>query len=258
VVKPAPPRPRRFEVLISASIASASARDRRPRASPAGQQHVEQGIAAADVVLDRKYSPGQSSSGTCRPDQFADAVDALGRHAGHRPAVDQQRRPLVAHAGAGSRIDADQPVLGNLAALDPQPVAQAIHQLDAAQHAVGDVVREEHAIATDRLQVEKRVKTGDPLDARARQPDRPGDRGQRRRRQVAQRFLRLAQNLHQHSRVTAVTVDDRLQQLAQPFCPNAFFRHASLPPKPQPFPIPCCSLLLRRWRVLMYVNKSAD
>ncbi|MBK8115755.1 MAG: hypothetical protein IPK44_15300 [Candidatus Accumulibacter sp.] len=26
-----------------------------------------------------------------------------------------------------------------------------------------------------------------------------------------------------------MTVDDRLQQLAQPFCPNAFVRHASLP-----------------------------
>jgi hypothetical protein len=93
-----------------------------------------------------KYSLGQSASGTCaRISSLMRSMRSADRRR-QRPAIDQQRRPLIAHAGARGGIDADQPVLGNLAPFDPQLVAQAIQQFDAAQHAVGDVVREEHAI----------------------------------------------------------------------------------------------------------------
>ena len=81
--------------------------------------------------------------------------------------VDQQRRALIAHAGTGSGADTDQAVFGDLARLQPQQLAHLIHQGLAAQHAVGDVVGEQHAVFAVRLQVQERVERGHAFDAGA-------------------------------------------------------------------------------------------
>ena len=203
-----------------------------------GRQHR---VAAPDVVGHHEVLARPLGERHLRPDQLAEAVDALCRHARHCPAVDQQRRALVAHAGAGGGIDADQTILGKLAALDPQFVAQAIQQVAAAQHAVGDVVRKENPIAAHRRQMQERVEAGDSLDACTRHSDRPGDQGQSGGRQVAQRLLRLAQNLYQFARIAATSVEDRQQQRLDPPCIHALVRHDSLP-RPRQF-------LLRRSQV---------
>ncbi|SBT05622.1 hypothetical protein ACCAA_260010 [Candidatus Accumulibacter aalborgensis] len=216
-----------------------------------GSQHR---VAAPDVVFDDKILARPVGQRGLRPDQFADTVDPFGRHAGQRLAIDQQRRPLIAHAGAGRRIDADQPVFGDLATFDPQPVAQAIHQLDAAQHAVGDVVREQHAVAPNGGQMKKRVKACNAFDARARQIERPRDDRQRGGRQIAQGILHRAQDLEQKAGVTTMTVDDRQQQGLKPSCFNALVRHHDLPLLKAVSDTLYRSLVRRSGRVLIQVN----
>jgi hypothetical protein len=169
----------------------------------------------------------------------------------------KQRRTLVAHAGARRGVHADQAIFGNLAALDPQLVAQTVEQFAATQHAVGDVVREQHAVAADRRQMEKRVETGDALDARARQAGRPSDRRQRSGRQVADRLLRRAQDLHQLQRIGMVSLENRLQPLVKPSCLNLVFGHPVLLRR-KPFSFRRPSLLRCPPYFLMHVNNNAN
>jgi hypothetical protein len=229
VVKPAPPRPAQVGELHLGKHRFAAARDRRAQRRAGRPFGREQGIAATDIVVDAEVFGRPVGERRLRANQLADALDALARQPGQRLAIDQQRRPLIAHAGARRGVDADQPVFGDLAALDPQLVAQPVEQFAAAQHAIGDVVREQHPVATGWRQMEERVETGDAFDLRPRQPERPGDGGQRRRRQIADDALRLAQDLHQLARLAAVTVDDRPQQRVESSCVKAFFAHRRLP-----------------------------
>jgi hypothetical protein len=74
VAKPAPPRPRRLEACISASQPSRRGRWRR-RARPAACRG-QQGVPAADVVVDLEVFGGPQLERALLADQFGDLVDA--------------------------------------------------------------------------------------------------------------------------------------------------------------------------------------
>jgi hypothetical protein len=65
-----------------------------------------------------------------------------------------------------------------VAGLDPQLAAQGVEQLGVAEHAVGDVVGEQHPVAADRLRVQEAVEAGDAFDPRPRQAEGRGDVGE--------------------------------------------------------------------------------
>jgi hypothetical protein len=106
---------------------------------------------AADVVVDLEVFGGPQLERALLADQFGDLVDAPVAELADGAAIDEHRRALVAQAGAGGGGDADQAVLGQVAGLDPQLAAQGVQQLGVAEHAVGDVVGEQHPVAADRL-----------------------------------------------------------------------------------------------------------
>ena len=171
----------------------------------------KQDVAPPDVVLDREELRRPVVKRHFAADQLADAVDAFDRQSGQRTAIDERCRPLVAHAGAGRGIDADQAILGGLAALEPELVAQPLAQIDAAEHAVGDVVREQESISAGRGGVQEGIEAGDALHMGPREFQFPGDRRQRLGNQIAKCALRLAQDLHQRDRIPPVGCEDRRQ-----------------------------------------------
>jgi hypothetical protein len=155
----------------------------------------EKRVRAANVVLDVKI--------ICRPfcdrdsvaHEIANLIDAARGEPRYRSRVDERCWPLVAHAGAGGEIDADSSVRRNLAATEPETLQHVLEQRQAAQHAVGDVVREQDPIATARRVIKKRIELHDALDA-GRLDAKPGGDGARGlRRNPPKLFLRLAQDL---------------------------------------------------------------
>ena len=126
-------------------------------------------------------------------------------------AIDQHRRALVAQAGAGRGGDADQPVFRHLAGLDPQLAAQGIEQLGVAEHAVGDVVGEQHPVAAHRAGVEKTVEAGDALDPGAGDVEPRRDAGQDRGRQPAGDVLGVDEDLQQAGRIVPVSLQDAVE-----------------------------------------------
>ena len=212
VENPAPPRPRRFDVCISASRPSA------PRASAAASARPGSGSVASmtssrrTLSSTRKNSAGHADSGDAVADQLADRVDARLRQARDRPVVDQDRRALVAHSGARRRVDADEPVFGGLAPLDPELPAHVVEELAAAQHAVGDVVAEQHAVSSARLRVQERIEARDALDLGARQAHDLLDAVDRLGRDPVAGLLHLAQDLQQVMRVAAVPLEHRIDR----------------------------------------------
>jgi len=147
-----------------------------------------------------------------------DALGDLGHALGVEPGddlvvVDQQRRALVTEAGAGAEVDADAAVGAHLAAPHAQAPAQIRQQFGIAEHAVGDVVAEQDAQGTHRPGVEETVEADHALDLRQRQPELARDEHQHGARQPAELLLRLAQDLHQRVRVTAVARQQRVDGL---------------------------------------------
>ena len=124
----------------------------RPDGVPGLEPVGEHDVRAAHVVLHDEELRRPVRDRHPRQDQVADARDALVGQGRDRDAVDQQRRALVAEAGARGSPDAHEAVLGNLAGFDPEPVAERLHQALVAGHAVGDVVGEQDAIAAARLE----------------------------------------------------------------------------------------------------------
>ena len=112
---------------------------------------IEQDVGAPDVVFDLEISRRPFGKRHLVADQLGDFVDALLGHAANGVVIDHHARALVAQAGAGRLADADQAILGDLAAFDPQVVAQAFHHCPVALHAVGNVVRKQHPIFAARL-----------------------------------------------------------------------------------------------------------
>jgi hypothetical protein len=141
-------------------------------------------------------------------DQLAEALDTFTGERRDGAAVDQQRGPLVAHAGARRARDADEAVLRDFARLRPEAVAHRLHQALAAGHAVGDVVRKQDAICTEWFVGQKRIEARDALGARIRDAQQPRGQGERGSRQVTEFLLDLAQHLHQCARIVPPARDD--------------------------------------------------
>ena len=105
-----------------------SARARRGQRFTGRELAAEQHVLAPHLVLDPEVFARPSRERDLVADQFADFVHALPVKAGDRVIVHQQRRSLVAHAGAGGSIHAHQTILRRFAALDPQLFAHALQQ----------------------------------------------------------------------------------------------------------------------------------
>jgi hypothetical protein len=201
VEKPAPPRPRRFERLISARVALES-----PRASVA--RSASPGASAEPS----SRSPRRTLSATANS-AFGDLADARSRHVRNRPAVHQDRRPLVAHPGAGGHVDRHQAVFRGATALDPELLAHQVQQRLVAEHAVGDVVREQHPVAAGGFEVQEAVEARDALEPRARQADSLRNaRNHRGREPAAGGVLDVDQDLQRATRIGAVGRDDRVER----------------------------------------------
>ena len=157
-----------------------------------------------------------------RADQLADLVHARGVEPRDGLAIDQHRRPLIAHAGARGGVHAHQPVFGHPPGRQPQRVAQLRHQRPAAEHLVDDVVGEQHAIPPDRGEVQKTVEAGHAFHPRARQTQGVGHTGDQRRGQPADPGLQFDQNLQQGIGATAVTLQCGFDMFVRG-------RHRSLP-----------------------------
>ena len=172
-----------------------------------GQQHV----GAANLVVD--FEPCRRPAGHrhAGENQRGHLRHAGGVHArDDLVVVDQQRRALAAQTGARGALHSDQPVGAQPARHDAQAPAQVGHQRLAAEHAVGDVVAEQHAVGTHRLGVQEAVETGHAFDL-GKAPAEPG--GQLTEivsRQPAVQRLQLAQHLHQRVRIATVARHQRL------------------------------------------------
>ena len=97
-----------------------------------------------------------------------------------------------------------------------------LDQRHRAEHAVGDVVRKEHAVAAHRAVVEEGVEGGDGLHLPDGHTQSGGDIGHRGRRDVVQRILRLAQHLHQVTRLAPVLPEDDVE------CSDVGFRQGGI------------------------------
>ena len=182
----------------------------RAQGRTGGEVAGQQDFGTAHVVLHRE-PVGRPFGDRCfAADQFGHLIDALQRHAGDGAVVDQQGRALVAHAGAGGGIHADQAVFGNPAGFQPELLAHGVHQVGVAQHAVGDVVRPEHAVLAALARMEEAVEGGRAADLGARPAYAFGDSGQRRRREPVQLLLDFAQDLHQAGAIAAMAVKYRI------------------------------------------------
>ena len=125
-------------------------------------------------------------------------LDAGRRQSGHHlVVVDQQGRALVAQAGTRGGGHADTAIRTHDAGLQLEPRAQCLQQGLAAQHAVSDVVAEQHAVLAYRLRVQETVKTGHALHMGQWQMQRFGDLAQGRARDPVLLCLHFAQHLHQ-------------------------------------------------------------
>jgi hypothetical protein len=111
--------------------------------------------------------------------------------------VDQQGRALVSQTGAGAGRHADPSVRPHRARRHPQAPAQALHQGHAAQHAVGDVVAEQHPVLAHRGQVQKAVEAGHALDIGHGAPGGLGNGHQGLAGQPALLRLQFSQDLHE-------------------------------------------------------------
>ena len=160
----------------------------------------------------RKNSEGQADSGAAVriSSQIASMRALVSARDGD--VVDQHRRPLIAHAGAGRRVDADEAVLGGLAAFDPELPAHVLEELHVAQHPVGDVVAEQHPVAAARLRVQERIEAGDAFDLGARQAHDLLHPVDRLRRNPVAGLLHLAQDLHEVVRVAAMALEHRIDR----------------------------------------------
>jgi hypothetical protein len=155
-------------------------------ACPAFQFVAEQDVLAADVVLDREPFGRPFGYGLLLADQADHFAQPGLRHARDGAVIHQHRRSLVAHAGAGRGVHADQAVFRDTPRFQPELLAHGIHQIGIAEHAVGDVVRPEHAVFAALARVEEAVEGGGAADLGTRPADAIGDVRQCCRRKPVQ------------------------------------------------------------------------
>ena len=184
----------------------------------------EQGVGAADVVLDAEKIGRPLGKWNVAADQIANLVDPAGSHAGDRPVVDEERRSLVAHPRAGGEVDADRAVGRNFAALQLQALQHVLEQRETAEHAVRDVVGKQDAVPAAGLVVEERVELDHAVDLGRRDAQTRCDRVGGIGRNPVELLLNLAQDLQQKRGVPAAMVKNPGH--------DVFGRHCCLVPLP--------------------------
>jgi len=206
---------------------------RRPR--PSGKQcfagcevGVEQDVGAPDVVLDPEIGRRPVGQRHLVANQLGDFVDTLQVQAGNRVVIDQHARPLIAQAGAGRLADADQAVFGNLAALDPQVAAQALHKRPVALHPVGDVVGKQHPVFAARLGVNEGIEAGNALDLGARHAQHGLHAVDGFRRDPVAGLLNFAQDLQHAGRIASISVDHPVDNTGDRFGMHFIESHDNL------------------------------
>ena len=217
----APAQARRMHLVEPGRAAAGLGRGQRLAGD---RRRRQQDVATADVVGHREPLGRPRRQRLAGADAIAQGVGTGVVEGGQAAAVDQHRRPLVAHADARGGVGADQAVLGQQAGLDPQVAADAIHQPRHAQHAVDDVVREQQAITADRTGMQEAVEAGHALDARPRQAEAGGEPGQRLRRQMAEHLLQPDQHLQQVLRPPVAGIHGQIR------FERGTARHRFLPP----------------------------
>ena len=189
----------------------------------------KQDVGTTNIVLDAEQFGRPFGKIHLIAYQFGDLVDAFRGQPGNCPVIDEQRRPLIAHASTGGRGDADQPVFGNLAGLDPQVLAQALDKRLVALHAIGNVVGKKNPVFAARLGIEKGIKPRHAFDLGARHAQRDFQRADRFRGKPVQRFLDLAQYLHHVSGVAPVAGDHAVDHGCYRFGLHIVQCHNNLP-----------------------------
>ena len=128
----------------------------------------------------------------------------------HLVVVDQRRRALVAHTGAGRCGDAHPAIRTHGIGRDAQAHAQVLHQRLTAQHAVGDVVAEQYPVLAYGLRMEKAVKAGHAFHVSQRKAQPIGHRFQAAAGKPVLVSLQLAQHLHQPMGRVVMPVQQRI------------------------------------------------
>ena len=167
----------------------------------------KQQAGAADIVLDVEKLGRPARDRLAGPDEIDDRVDARLVEPDDRDVVHEQRRTLIAHAGAGGEIDADPPIRRGLAAPQPESVEHALKQRLIAGHPVGDVVRKQYAILAARAVVEERIEFDDRFYARDGNPEPLGEFDLVAARDPAERILRGVQHLHEIVGIAVIAGD---------------------------------------------------
>jgi hypothetical protein len=121
--------------------------------------------------------------------------------------IDQQRRSLIAEAGARAAVDTEATLRIHLPGLNTQALAQALEQRIAAEHAVGDVVGKQHPYLAHRLRVQKAVEARHAFDMGTGQAQFSADISQQFTRQPVGLRLGFAQDLHQRMGVASPAGD---------------------------------------------------
>ena len=100
----------------------------------------QQGLATTNVVVDLEERGRPFPERRADLDEFADLVDPPRRQPRNGEIVDQHRRALVAHPGAGGHVDAHRAISRDLSAPQLQALEHVVEQRRVAEHPVGDVV----------------------------------------------------------------------------------------------------------------------
>ena len=107
-------------------------------------------------------------------------------------AVYERGGALIAQADVRRGVDVDEPVLGELGGLNPQALAEVLHEIVLALHLIDDVVREEDLERAVAFRVEEVVEAGGGLHLCARHAERSGDSVEALAGELPQLFLYIA------------------------------------------------------------------
>ena len=142
----------------------AAERDRRPSRRTGRVARAEKRVGAANIVFDPEEVGRPLGERNAVADEVANLVDAPSRQASDGPVIDQERRALIAHSGAGGEIDAHSAISRNFAGRELQALEHVLEQGQAAEHAVGDVVGKQDPIAAARFVIQEGVELDHALD----------------------------------------------------------------------------------------------
>jgi len=167
-------------------------------------------VGEADGVIDAEPLGWPACQRRAGFDERGHFRHALQRHVRDRATIDEQRRTLLAHARAGAVIDKDLTVGPRFTPVDLQRLAQGFQNRRVAEHAVGDVVGNPHAVATARGRGKEVIELDHAMHLGQGQSQRFGDVIAHRRGDAAELGFNAAQDLHQLQRAAAMVIEDQV------------------------------------------------